>query len=84
MANLPSVNIDSVWREVMRHYSALRQEVPFTKDDLRNVLVEIDNEMNSAETAVFQSITNAEMITSPSRASWLFRSWKSDRRHSNG
>lgn len=56
MAQLPSENIDQVWSTTMSEFSSLRTLIPINKNQLRMLLVLIDEELESAEVNIIQAL----------------------------
>lgn len=56
MAQLPSDNIDQVWKGGMSEFSSLRTLIPINKNQLRALLVLIDQELEGAEISIIQSL----------------------------
>lgn len=56
MATLSSVNIDAVWRNVMSEFSAVRELIPVTSEQLRQLIVLIDVETETAETSIISAL----------------------------
>ena len=56
MAQLPSDNIDQTWSEIMSEFSSLRTLIPINKNQLRALLVLIDQELEGAEIDIVQAL----------------------------
>lgn len=58
MAALTDTQKNEVFAELLREWSDVRQQTPLDKAGARDLLDTIDDEMNSAETAIFQALPN--------------------------
>lgn len=74
MAQLPSDSIDQVWSTTMSELSSLRTVIPISKDQLRALLVLIDQELESAEVDIIQALPASDGKT------WLVANPASGRR----
>jgi hypothetical protein len=63
MATLSSAAIDDLHAAIMQELSNLRTAVPVSKSALRAGIVSIDSELSSAETTIFQNISNTGVKT---------------------
>ncbi len=59
MAALPTADIDELSAQLQREFSGTRTGIPVNKNQFRAGLVNIDSELNTAETAIFQGISDA-------------------------
>lgn len=56
MATLTSVNIDAVWRNVMSEFSSLWEFIPISSAQLRQLIVLIDAETETAEASIISAL----------------------------
>ena len=56
MANLPSDDLDEVWKLIMSRYSGSHEEIPINKHQLRALLTIMDDELEAAEIAIIQAL----------------------------
>lgn len=56
MPQLPAQNIDQVWTSTMSQFSSLRTLIPVNKNQLRALVVIIDQELESAEIDIIQAL----------------------------
>lgn len=56
MAQLPSANIDQVWKSTMEEFSAFRELIPVNKTQFRTLLELMDTEIEGAETSIVQAL----------------------------
>ena len=56
MAQLPDSSLDEIHRDVMRHWSRTREQVPILKSDLRQLIGIVDTAADLSDTAVIQQI----------------------------
>ena len=60
MAQLPSEDLNQVWVSVMNNLSSVRTAIPINKNQLRLLLVLIDQELETAETNIIQALPASE------------------------
>lgn len=56
MATIPSESIDAVWKRTMSELSSVREPIPITKNQFRQLLVLIDAELETAEGEIVSAL----------------------------
>jgi hypothetical protein len=56
MANLPENDLTEVWEGVMGEFSAFHELIPINKNQLRTLLVLMDDELEAAEVSIIQAL----------------------------
>jgi len=60
MAQLPTNSLNVIWSNLMSEFSSVWTLIPITKDELKSLLGLIDEQLESAEVSIIQSLPSGE------------------------